>query len=221
MPTWVAPTRTSTPARMSAVVTVMRGNVVRVAYKVTTAAGVPAVNVVTGSRVVNRAAVITGNRAGARRKVRVSATGNERVWGAASKGVAASAEVSTTTAAAKVRPTTAAAKVRPATAAAAEVTTTTSAAVSAAPTTATVALSSGRHRSPGRDHQGRQYTEAPGKNTYMFRRHGLHSVAGLLKEPARHFATCKTLDAVLPPSFKFASVQPVYGCSRSSFPAGG
>ena len=121
----------------------MRGNVVRVAYKVTTAAGVPAINVVTGSRVVNSAAVITGNRAGARRKVRVSATANERVWGAASKGVAASAEVSTTATAAKVRAATTAAEVT---------TTSTAAAVSATTATATVALGTGRHRRPGRDH---------------------------------------------------------------------
>jgi hypothetical protein len=113
-------------------------------YEVT-AAGIPAVNVVTRSRVVNGVTVKPGNPAGTRREVRVSSTAANEVGGtAAGKAVAASAEVSAT--AAEVRAATAAT-------AAAEVTTTsatTTAAVSAT-TTATVALGSGRHRRPSSD----------------------------------------------------------------------
>ena len=141
------------------------------AYEMT-AAGIPAVNVVTRSRVVSGITVKTGNPTGTRREVRVSSTAANEVGGstAAGKAVAAAAEVRAATAAAEVTTTSAAAV---------SATTTTSAAVSATAATATVALGSSRHRRPSSDRQGGQHTEGPGKNSSMFRRHGfLHSVAG-------------------------------------------
>jgi len=160
VPTLVAP-----PAWVARVSRV-RTAVVRMAYEVTTT-GVPAVNVVTRSRVVS-GTVISASPAGTRREVRVSRAASEAVGSAGKGRVATTAKVRTTTG--KVSATTAASV----SAATATATTT----VSAATTATTVTLGAGRHRRPGGDRYSGQYTESPDKNSCMFHLHGLHSVAG-------------------------------------------
>jgi hypothetical protein len=119
--------------------------------------GVPAVNVIPRSRVVD-GAMISGSPAGARREVRVSGATSEAV-GSTGKG-----RVATT---AKVR-----------TATTGDVATATAAAsVSATTTAATVTLGTGHHRGTGGNRYSGQYTEGPGENSCMFRVHGFHSVA--------------------------------------------
>ena len=105
-------------------------------YKVATTC-VSAVNVVTGSRVVN-GTVISGRPTGTRREVRVSSATNEGVGGAASKSVAAATKVRAT--AAEVSTT-----------ATGEVPSTPATASVATATAAAVALGACGHRGPGGD----------------------------------------------------------------------